>query len=150
MQELGIELIAVVKREKSEIAGIWRIVNPVISRKIPSRERYSFLEYLWAYTKCKSRAWGSGLIGEPFMVPWAADVLDMKAEGPVVGTVGDEGNFVMKANMAFNKVHEVTIWYDEPGRMDQLPSYGFLPPNWEATYYAEQACAIHLAASAVY
>lgn len=137
IQELGSELIAVVEREKSKIAGIWRIVNPVICRKVPSLEKYSFHEYLWAYTKCKSRAWGSVLFGEPFMVPGAADILNTDVDGSVVATVDDEGNFIMKANMVFRKGQEVTFWYEEPRKVDQLISYGFLPKNWEATHYAE-------------
>lgn len=127
VMEYGHSLRAAIKEEMREIKETLQVVRPVVVRALPELEKYEFDEYLWAWTKCKSRSWGAELSDEPFMAPGAADLLNHDKLGVVSAVITKNGDFLMTANVPFAEGDEVTFWYGELGRDQQLISYGFLP-----------------------
>lgn len=127
VMEYGHGLSAAIEKEVRKIKATLQVVRSVVVRALPELEKYEFDEYLWAWTKCKSRSWGSSLSDEPFMAPGAADLLNHDKMGVVSAVVAENGDFVMVANEPFAEGEEVTFWYGELGRNEQLTTYGFLP-----------------------
>lgn len=127
LEDYGMELYLEAGAYAESILATYRDVRNIMKSRMPSLLKYSFPEYLWAYSKCSSRAWGYSRKSSPFMAPGAADILNSGKRGMVYLEIAVNGDLIYTAGVDFEMGDELQYWYEEVKETDQLLAYGYLP-----------------------
>lgn len=128
LEDYGMDLYKETGDYVADVLATHREIRDMLkSSSMPSLLKYSFSDYLWAYSKCTSRAWSNKLNGEPFMAPGAADILNSGKSGMVLSEMNSKGDFVYTAGVDFEKGQELEYYYQETEDVYQLLAYGYLP-----------------------